>query len=92
MVRRPLKLTGWELWLCGASNGPLFAPVGQNLTAFDGSAVVPEVCACVSVCVWEGRVPQLAFFFRLMWLTEAGCHLKTPQDGCTCNNLHTTRV
>jgi len=41
--RRPLKLTGWELWLCGASNGPLFASVEQNTTAFDGSEVTPEV-------------------------------------------------
>lgn len=40
--RRPLKLTGWELWLCGASNGPLFAS-DMNATAFDGSEVKPEV-------------------------------------------------
>lgn len=39
-IRRPLKLTGWELWLCGESNGPLFAPAdgdGDIATAFDGS-------------------------------------------------------
>jgi hypothetical protein len=42
LCRRPLKLTGWELWLCGASNGPLFAS-DMNATAFDGSEVVPEV-------------------------------------------------
>lgn len=42
MCRRPLKLTGWELWLCGASNGPLFAS-DINATAFDGAEVTPEV-------------------------------------------------
>lgn len=33
--RRPLKITGWELWLCGESHGPLFAPEPLNATAFD---------------------------------------------------------
>jgi hypothetical protein len=44
VCRRPLKLTGWELWLCGASNGPLFAS-DVNATAFDGEEVTPEVSA-----------------------------------------------
>eukprot|EP00775_Hariotina_reticulata_P012807 gene12807-12935_t len=33
--RRPLKIIGWELWLCGESSGPLFAPEPLNATAFD---------------------------------------------------------
>lgn len=41
--RRPLKLTGWELWLCGESNGPLFAPLDHNATAFDSADVSASV-------------------------------------------------
>jgi hypothetical protein len=34
----PLKLTGWELWLCGEADGPLFDP--PSVTAEDGAAEV----------------------------------------------------
>jgi hypothetical protein len=36
--RRPLKLTGWELWLCGETAGPLFAPDKEaEIAAFSGA-------------------------------------------------------
>jgi hypothetical protein len=36
--RRPLKLTGWELWLCGETAGPLFAPDNDgDIAAFSGA-------------------------------------------------------
>lgn len=44
--RRPLKLAGWELWLCGESEGRLFVPVDSKddvATAFDGSDMSPSV-------------------------------------------------
>lgn len=41
-------MTGWELWLCGESDGPLFVPTADGeeadvATAFDKSADVASV-------------------------------------------------
>lgn len=37
--RRPRKLTGWELWLCGETTGPLFAQAADGPTDSSGSDV-----------------------------------------------------
>jgi hypothetical protein len=62
-LRRPLKLTGWELWLCGATNGPLFAS-DMNTTAFDGSEVKPEVGSVVTVGCYLQMATCMRFIGR----------------------------
>lgn len=42
-TRRPLKLTGWELWLCGETAGPLFAPDKEgDVAAFSGAGAAAD--------------------------------------------------
>lgn len=55
--RRPLKLTGWELWLCGETEGPLFAPdKDAELAAFSGAADSTDT----TVTVVKKAVPSAA--------------------------------
>lgn len=68
-----MKLTGWELWLCGAADGPLFAPNAANATAFDSEDVTAEVrrgCGCV----------------YLPWLTDAVTSCRSPRM-CDCQSV-----
>ncbi|WIA10944.1 hypothetical protein OEZ85_011107 [Tetradesmus obliquus] len=46
--RRPLKLTGWELWLCGETAGPLFAPDKEgDVAAFSGAGAAADTMKTV---------------------------------------------
>jgi hypothetical protein len=95
--RRPLKLTGWELWLCGETAGPLFAPdKDAEVAAFSGAGdssegtvtvvkkeVAPATNVDVDVLVKAGyRAAQIEH--DLISQVRVGCY---PQPIDTSNML-----